>query len=211
MAGFLFAKRGHLTQLQMHRHGSRGPASTDEENMINSLVNTLEDGRDVIQNAHLPENLQFLKNGYDFRMEAQSLSMIGRQQLFNHGVEYAMSHSLSLPLSDADVCSRFGLKYPNFTTDTLLSSDVQRVIDSMYFFAQGRFGREIANKTLLTVKDTPDPVSWITPWKHCPGYDSQYGAKASNQVSYTHSIITLMTGAGGVELHVPASHHLPLE
>ncbi|OAX34165.1 phosphoglycerate mutase-like protein [Rhizopogon vinicolor AM-OR11-026] len=151
----------------MHRHGSRGPAFADEERVINSLVNTLEDGRDVIQDAHLPENLQFLKNGYDFRMEAQSLSMIGRQQLFNHGVE-------------------FGLKYPNFTTDTLLSSDVQRVIDSMYFFAQGRFGREIANKTLLTVKDTPDPVSWITPWKHCPGYDSRYGAKASNQWSSTY-------------------------
>ncbi|OAX38734.1 phosphoglycerate mutase-like protein, partial [Rhizopogon vinicolor AM-OR11-026] len=151
----------------MHRHGSRGPASTDEENMINSLVNTLEDRRDAIQDAHLPENLQFLKNGYHFDMEEQSLTIIGRQQLFNHGVE-------------------FGLKYPNFTTETLLSSDVQRVTDTMYFFAQGRFGREIENKTLLTVKDRHDLVSWVTPWDHCPGIDWQYGKKASNQWSSTY-------------------------
>ncbi|OJA20393.1 hypothetical protein AZE42_05353 [Rhizopogon vesiculosus] len=147
----------------LHRHGSRGPAFTDEEHMINSLVNTLEGGRDAIQHAHLPENLRFLKNGYDFDMEAQSLTIIGRQQLFNHGVE-------------------FGLKYPNFNTETLLSSDVQRVIDSMYFFAQGRFGHEIENKTLRTVKDTQDLVSWITPWNHCPGMDWQHGTNASNQV-----------------------------
>ncbi|OJA10742.1 hypothetical protein AZE42_07272 [Rhizopogon vesiculosus] len=123
----------------MHRHGSRGPAFADEERVINSLVNTLEDGRDAIQNAHLPENLRFLKNGYDFRMEAQSLTMIGRQQLFNHGVE-------------------FGLKYPNFTTDTLLSSDTQRVIDSIQGYARSSlldYSLEILSWLRLAV-----PAEW---------------------------------------------------
>ncbi|OAX34320.1 hypothetical protein K503DRAFT_803681, partial [Rhizopogon vinicolor AM-OR11-026] len=73
----------------MHRHGSRGPDSSREEGAINLLVDTLEDRRDAIQHAHLPKNLQFLKNGYHFDVEEQSLTIIGRQQLFNHGVEYA--------------------------------------------------------------------------------------------------------------------------
>lgn len=83
-----------------------------------------------------------------------------------------------------DAFSRFGLKYPNFTTDTLLSSDTQRVVDSMYFFAQGRFGREATSKKLLTVKDVPNNVSWITPWTSCHGLDYHYGSQASNHVSY---------------------------
>ncbi|OAX41959.1 phosphoglycerate mutase-like protein [Rhizopogon vinicolor AM-OR11-026] len=104
--------RGHLTQLQMHRHGSRGAATAEEQGLLDSLVKKLEDGHKAIQGAHLPENLRFLQQGYDFRVEAKSLTIIGRQQLFNHGGE-------------------FGLKYPNFTTDTLLSSSTERVIDSM--------------------------------------------------------------------------------
>lgn len=165
----------------MHRHGSRGPAGTEEERLLNSLVKKLdlEDSRDAIQNAHLPENLRFLKKGYDFHMESESLTIIGRQQLFNHGVGYALSRPLSLS-NRTDVHSRFGLKYPNLTTDTLLSSTTQRVIDSMYFFAEGRFGREVEDKKLLTVGDMHDPVSWITPWTSCPGIDMHYASRASN-------------------------------
>ncbi|KAG1756682.1 histidine phosphatase superfamily [Suillus paluster] len=131
----------------MHRHGSRGPEG--ETSQINSLVQTLKNGKDAIQNAHLPENLRFLKKGYESHLDPGKLTIIGRQQLFNHGVE-------------------FGLKYPNFDTDTLLSSDSQRVKDSMKFFGLGRFGLEIENKELLAVDDMPDLVSWITPWTSCP-------------------------------------------
>ncbi|OJA08149.1 hypothetical protein AZE42_03578 [Rhizopogon vesiculosus] len=168
---------------RMHRHGSRGAAIAEEQNLIDSLVKKLEDGHKAIQDAHLPENLRFLQKGYDFHVEAKSLTIIGRQQLFNHGVE-------------------FGLKYPNFTTDTLLSSPTQRVIDSMYFFAQGRFGREAEGKKLLTVKDMPDPVSWITPWTSCPGLDTHSTSKASDQWSdiwlppITDRLNNLLPGVG---------------
>ncbi|KAG1891093.1 phosphoglycerate mutase-like protein [Suillus subluteus] len=146
----------------MHRHGSRGPAGAQEMDLINSLVQTLRNGRDALQDAYLPENLRFLQTGkgYESHLDPENLTIIGRQQLFNHGVE-------------------FGLKYPNFTTETLLSSTTQRVIDSMYFFAQGRFGREVEDKDFLTVDDIPGPVSWITPWTSCPGIDWHYASKAS--------------------------------
>ncbi|KAG2357692.1 phosphoglycerate mutase-like protein [Suillus spraguei] len=126
----------------MHRHGSRGPAGSEEMTLINSLVQTLRDCHDALQDAHLPENLRFLQTGkgYEAHLDPENLTIIGRQQLFNHGVE-------------------FGLKYPNFTTETLLSSPSQRVVDSMYFFAQGRFGREANDKNLLTVNDIPGPVA----------------------------------------------------
>ena len=50
----------------------------------------------------------------------------------------------------------------------------------MYFFAQGCFGREAEDKELLIVKDTPDEVSWITPWASCPGPDYEYGSKVNS-------------------------------
>lgn len=104
--------------------------------------------------------------------------------------------------------SRFGLKYPNFTTETLLSSTTQRVIDSMYFFAQGRFGREAEDKDLLTVNDIPGPVSWITPWNSCPGIDWHYASKASkpgfNSCLITYHLLRWpMNGATRTSLKSP--------
>jgi acid phosphatase len=147
--------------------------------MITSLVQKLREGHDAIQHTTLPENLQFLKKGYDLPLEPDSLTIIGRQQLFDHGVEYALSCPVVFS-KHTDVNSRFGLKYPNFTTETLLSSDVPRVVDSMYFFAQGRFGREVEDKKLLKVKDMHDPVSWITPWDSCPKFSWRYASTASS-------------------------------
>jgi acid phosphatase len=195
----------------MHRHGSRGPAALEEEDLLNSLVQTLREGHSAIQHAHLPENLHFLKNGYDLHLQPENLTIIGRQQLFNHGVEYALSCS-SPPSNDTDVDSRFGLKYPNFTTDTLLSSYSQRVIDSMYFFAQGRFGREVEGKKLLTVSDLHDPVSWIIPEASCPDFDWHYPWKASSygfSLAFNNNII--VTGDGEVERHIPTSYHRSLK
>ncbi|KAG1782587.1 phosphoglycerate mutase-like protein [Suillus placidus] len=142
MTEFLLAKYEHLTQLQMHRHGSRGPANAGEMVLIDSLVQTLRDGRDALQDAYLPENLRFLQTGmgYESHLDPENMTIIGRQQLFNHGVE-------------------FGVKYPNFTTETVLSSKSPRVFDSMYFFAQGRFGREVEDKNLLSVDVIPGPMA----------------------------------------------------
>ncbi|KAG2368256.1 histidine phosphatase superfamily [Suillus spraguei] len=148
----------------LHRHGSRGPDSTTEEmNQINSLVQTLKNNHNALQSAHLPKNLRFLQtgNGYESHLHLDNLTIIGRQQLFDHGVE-------------------FGVEYPNFTTETLLSSTSPRVIDSMYLFAQGRFGREVEDKDLLTVDG---PVSWITPWTSCPDLDWAYAYKLANDWS----------------------------
>lgn len=153
----------------MHRHGSRGPAGAEEVDLINTLVQTLRNSHDALQGSYLPENLRFLQTGkgYESHLDPENLTIIGRQQLFNHGVE-------------------FGLKYPNFTTETLLSSTTQRVIDSMYFFAQGRFGREAEDKDLLTVDDIPGPVSWITPWNSCPGIDWHYASKVASNWSESY-------------------------
>ncbi|KAG0697610.1 phosphoglycerate mutase-like protein [Suillus ampliporus] len=148
----------------LHRHGSRGPSGARQTSMINSLVQKLRDGHDAIQHAYLPENLRFLEKGYESHLEPEKLTVIGSQQLFNHGVE-------------------FRLKYPNFNTATLLSSNVQRVIDSMYFFALGRFGREVQDKKLLTVDDMPDPVSWITPWTSCPGLNWHHSSEMTEEWS----------------------------
>ena len=45
--------------------------------------------RDVIQATPLPPNLQFLKEGYEYQLVPQELTIIGRRELFDHGVEYA--------------------------------------------------------------------------------------------------------------------------
>ncbi|KAG0707680.1 histidine phosphatase superfamily [Suillus ampliporus] len=168
-----------------HRHGSRGPSGDEETRLIDSLVQTLRNGHDAIQHAHLPENLRFLKKGYESHLEPENLTIIGRQQLFNHGVE-------------------FGLKYPNFDTETLLSSDSQRVIDSMYFFGLGRFGRKVEDKKLLTVNDVPGP-SWITPWTSCPGLDWHHGLQASDQVSWTlnNNILVIQVAAEWSNIYLP--------
>ncbi|KAH7889355.1 phosphoglycerate mutase-like protein [Phlebopus sp. FC_14] len=147
---------------KLHRHGSRGPEY--EKGTIAQLADTLDHARDVIQKANLPPNLRFLKEGYEYRLVPEALTIIGRQQLFDHGVEFA-------------------LRYPTFSTDRVISSPVQRVVDSSHYFAQAFFGREVDNVTFLTVDDLDDPVSWITPWKFCPKYSEEPYRKTSSILS----------------------------
>jgi acid phosphatase len=75
----------------MHRHGSRGPAGAEEVDLINTLVQTLRNSHDALQGSYLPENLRFLQTGkgYESHLDPENLTIIGRQQLFNHGVECA--------------------------------------------------------------------------------------------------------------------------
>ncbi|KAH7889343.1 phosphoglycerate mutase-like protein [Phlebopus sp. FC_14] len=135
----------------LHRHGSRGPI-TGEDDLILGLVDTLDAAWDAIQEADLPPNLRFLKAGYKYDLEPEALSIMGRQQLFNHGVEFA-------------------LRYPHISTTTVLSSPVERVIESARFFALGDLGPDIKDVYFMTVEDLDVPVNWILPWVACPNWN----------------------------------------
>ncbi|KAF9227673.1 phosphoglycerate mutase-like protein [Gyrodon lividus] len=165
----------------LHRHGSRGPES--EQKYVLELVDSLDRARDIIQTAHLPSNLQFLKKGYEYHLIPQELTIVGRQELFDHGVEFA-------------------LRYPTFSADVVMSSPVQRVVDSSLFFAGGFFGLAAENITFLTVNDLGDPVSWITPWKFCPKYTEEGYHKTASEwankyaPSIAHRLNELLPGVG---------------
>lgn len=70
----------------MHRHGSRYPL-VSELGFVTDLVAKLGNSSAAIQKAHLPENLQFLKDGYTSTLGHDDLTAPGRLQLFEHGVE----------------------------------------------------------------------------------------------------------------------------
>ncbi|KAF9222916.1 phosphoglycerate mutase-like protein [Gyrodon lividus] len=146
----------------LHRHGSRGPGSAEDE-LIRALVDTLGEAQEVIRDADLPPELRFLKEGYEYDLVPEALTIIGRQQLFNHGVEFA-------------------LKYPNLSTNTILSSWWERVIESAHFFALGDFGPDSQDVQFKTVDDLAVDVNWILPWDACPNYGS--GAAVALQAAY---------------------------
>ncbi|KAN0077086.1 Histidine phosphatase superfamily [Tylopilus felleus] len=144
----------------LHRHGSRGPVF--EQQFILGLVESLDDARDIIHSTPLPPSLHFLKEGYEYQLVPQELTIVGRRELFDHGVEFA-------------------LRYPKISTDVVISSPVPRVVDSSCFFAKGFFGLKTENVTFRTVTDLDDPVSWITPWKSCPKFTEYQAHQAVSQ------------------------------
>ncbi|KAH0827169.1 phosphoglycerate mutase-like protein [Lanmaoa asiatica] len=164
----------------LHRHGSRGPVV--EQKFILGLVETLETARNIIQATPLPPTLQFLKEGYDYQLVPQELTIVGRRELFDHGVQYAcLSVEIEIACTYDLQFYRFALHYPTLSTDVVLSSPVQRVIDSSYFFAQGFFGLKAENVTFRMVTDLDDPVSWINPWKSCPRFSHHQSHQAASQ------------------------------
>ena len=58
---------------------------------MTDLVTRLGHSSAAIQKAHLPENLQFLKDGYTSTLGHDDLTAPGRLQLFEHGVECVFS------------------------------------------------------------------------------------------------------------------------
>ncbi|KAF8844472.1 phosphoglycerate mutase-like protein [Paxillus ammoniavirescens] len=150
----------------MHRHGSRGPVAAGEMNYIDQLVQTLEAHAEEIKEADLPPKFAFLKTGYNSDLSPEQLTPIGRKQLFDHGVDFA-------------------LKYPHLTTDTILSSDSERVVESAHWFAGGYFGRDVEHVKFLNVTDLDVPVSWITPvpGPACPNFSFAYGRNVSEAYS----------------------------
>lgn len=71
---------------QMGRHGSRFPLAS-ELPFIQNLTYLLGNKSEAVQEAHLPKELQFLKDGYTTTLGHDDLTAPGREQLFNHGVE----------------------------------------------------------------------------------------------------------------------------
>ena len=94
----------------MQRHGSRLPLVT-ELPAIQGLVAKLGNNSAAIAKAHLPSNLQFLKAGYVSTLGHDDLTAPGRQELFDHGVSFA-------------------LKYPGLKTTVLTVGAQDRVIES---------------------------------------------------------------------------------
>ncbi|KAG1875199.1 phosphoglycerate mutase-like protein [Suillus tomentosus] len=169
----------------VHRHGSRGPIG--EQRYIEQLVQTLHDATDVIQKVELPHELEFLRAGYNFSLAPHNLTILGRKELFDHGVEFA-------------------LKYPHLTTDTILSSDSSRVVESARWFALGFFGLD-PDVRIVTVNNKDDPVSWITPapGPACPKFNYSFGQQATRTWSkhylpvITDRLNMLLPGVGFTE------------
>jgi hypothetical protein len=62
-----------------------------EQDYILKLVDTLDKARDIIQAAELPPYLEFLKEGYEYQLVPEELTIVGRKELFEHGVEFVHS------------------------------------------------------------------------------------------------------------------------
>ncbi|KAG8217723.1 histidine phosphatase superfamily [Butyriboletus roseoflavus] len=163
----------------LHRHGSRGPVF--EQEFILGLVETLDSARDIIQATPLPPNLQFLKQGYEYQLVPQELTIVGRRELFDHGVEYVSLYVDIVLACMILIFFRLALRYPTLSTDVVVSTPIQRVMDSSYFFAQGFFGSIAGNVTFRTITDLDDPVSWINPWKSCPKFSGHQSHQAALQ------------------------------
>lgn len=59
-----------------------------ERNFTLKLVATLDRVRDIIQAAELPPYLEFLKGGYKYELVPDELTVVGRKELFDHGVQF---------------------------------------------------------------------------------------------------------------------------
>jgi len=65
--------------------------------------------------------------------------------------------------------------YPTLTTDVILSTDMDRVVDSAYTFSLG-YGKPVE---IITFDDIHLPVNWVLPWEECPNFDPESGMKVS--------------------------------
>ena len=94
----------------MQRHGARYPL-VSELAFITALVEKLGNHSAAIQKAHVPSGMEFLKSGYVSTLGHDDLTAPGRQQLFEHGVQFALA-------------------YPHLKASTLLVGAQDRVIES---------------------------------------------------------------------------------
>ncbi|KAF4571614.1 acid phosphatase pho5 [Pleurotus pulmonarius] len=143
------------------RHGSRYPLAS-ELVFITNMTAKLSSNAQAISRSRLPKELRFLKNGYTSTLGHDDLTAIGRQELFDHGVN-------------------FRLRYQHLTADAILAGDQDRVIESAQWFGQGYFGRnwpEISGNAFSTILEDNVTVSWITPMDTCPKWQYAFGGDA---------------------------------
>ncbi|KIJ66951.1 hypothetical protein HYDPIDRAFT_85676 [Hydnomerulius pinastri MD-312] len=146
----------------MHRHGSRWPLAS-ELVFIQNLTYKLGNASDAIQKAKLPPNMEFLKDGYVTHLGHDNLTAPGREQLFEHGVDFL-------------------LQYPHLTTNTILAGAQDRVLESAQWFGFGYFGRYFESAPSInftTIPEDAKTVSWITPMDTCAKWDYNYGNNAT--------------------------------
>lgn len=146
----------------MQRHGARYPL-VSELAFITGLVEKLGNHSTAIQKARLPASLAFLKDGYVSTLGHDDLTAPGRQELFDHGVKFALT-------------------YPHLKASSLLVGAQDRVIESAQWFANGYFGRSWGslNATRFqTIAEDSSTVSWITPMDTCARWDYNYGNNAT--------------------------------
>ena len=156
-------------------------------------MKTLCKARDIIQAVDLPPYLEFLKEGegYKYQLVPEELSIVGRKELFENGVEFVHLCPNQECTHDLQIC-RFALRYPTFSTDEVVSTTVQRVIDSAHFFSQGFFGREAEDINFLTTDDFGDQVSWLDTWKSCPKLPFDEAQQVNFIVWLTSPVVLLM-------------------
>ncbi|KAL4266695.1 Histidine phosphatase superfamily protein [Pleurotus pulmonarius] len=143
------------------RHGSRYPLAS-ELVFITNMTAKLSSNAQAISRSRLPKELRFLKNGYTSTLGHDDLTAIGRQELFDHGVN-------------------FRLRYQHLTADAILAGDQDRVIESAQWFGQGYFGRNwagISGNAFSTIPEDNVTVSWITPMDTCPKWQYAFGGDA---------------------------------
>ncbi|KAF9493135.1 phosphoglycerate mutase-like protein [Pleurotus eryngii] len=135
--------------MHLGRHGARYPEHESEG--IKAMAAAVARAKDCIASADLPEELQFLRNGYVSDLGVGDLVEAGRQQLFAHG-------------------KSFRAKYPTFKVDELQCSSVKRVVESTDYFGRGYFGDAWADNSSAMISIIPadsSTVSHITPWHVC--------------------------------------------
>ena len=146
----------------MQRHGARYPL-VSELAFITALVEKLGNHSAAIQKAHLPSGMEFLKSGYVSTLGHDDLTAPGRQELFDHGVLFAM-------------------KYPHLRATSLLAGGQDRVLESAQWFANGYWGRawgSLNATAFTTIAEDGKTVSWITPMDTCAKWDYNFGNNAT--------------------------------
>ncbi|KAH7906747.1 phosphoglycerate mutase-like protein [Hygrophoropsis aurantiaca] len=154
----------------MHRHGSRGPIR--ELPLIQGLAKKIAKAHDAIANATLPDNLQFLKQGYATDLQVGRLTSVGRRQLFEHGVNFLF-------------------RYPHLHADAFVAGNEERVIESSHWFGQGYLGTKAADSAFTTLPDTGN--NWLRPSIGCPAWNDNHKLATAQRDAWSGRYIPPIT------------------
>lgn len=136
----------------LHRHGSRYPTTSSSANLIRKLF------RDMKGTLHFSGPLEFL-NTYDpERLGLELLVPLGRQQLFESGVQHQVEYG---NLIDTDLKDHGKL--------FIRAGSQQRIVDSAIAFMQGMFAQNWTRQADLEVQiEAPKFNTTLAPNFACP-------------------------------------------